>query len=414
MPADFHNPISKAIRPEDTAEALSKYLRSQQRGREEYALMVQAFYDLITDFYEYGWGQSFHFAPGKEGASFEEALAGHQYYLGKAIGLKPGMKVLDIGCGVGGPQRSIARKFGAAIIGLNISEYQVGKCTTYNQERGPRADICSVLARRLSWIYRRKTRASTRPTISRRIAHAPDKTAAYAEVIPDFAARDDLRRLRLVHDPAVRRRQSGAPRNQAGCRIRQRPAADRFIRRHHRWPPRVPASKAIEARDRAPDADPGMPWYRPLEGSARSLKSLPRAPLGRKITSAVLRVLEGVRAVPKGSLAISEDTQRGGRQPRGRRAPRDLHAHVLPQGAQAGLTRILFAIAVCGNTRPPLRIDQCLGRTAPPYAFPLFFSTASTSADAITSPNCWMKVSSDARCSSSESAARQSDTMTVR
>ena len=50
MPAEFHNPISKAIRPEDTAEALSKYLRSQQRGREEYALMVQAFYDLITDF----------------------------------------------------------------------------------------------------------------------------------------------------------------------------------------------------------------------------------------------------------------------------------------------------------------------------------------------------------------------------
>ena len=26
---------------------------------------------LITDFYEYGWGQSFHFAPRNRGESFE-------------------------------------------------------------------------------------------------------------------------------------------------------------------------------------------------------------------------------------------------------------------------------------------------------------------------------------------------------
>ena len=60
---DFHNPISKAFRPEEKEETLSKYRRSQGRGKEEYASMVTAFYDLITDFYEYGWGQSFHFAP---------------------------------------------------------------------------------------------------------------------------------------------------------------------------------------------------------------------------------------------------------------------------------------------------------------------------------------------------------------
>ena len=64
--------------------------------------------------------------------------------------------------------------------------------------------------------------------------------------------------------------------------------------------------EGIEARDRAPDADPETPWYRPLEGSARSLKSLPRTPFGRKITTAALRVLESVRAVPKGSFAIQE------------------------------------------------------------------------------------------------------------
>lgn len=50
MAADFHNPISKAVRSEDTAKTLSEYRNSQEKGNEKYALMVKAFYDLITDF----------------------------------------------------------------------------------------------------------------------------------------------------------------------------------------------------------------------------------------------------------------------------------------------------------------------------------------------------------------------------
>ena len=95
MAADFHNPISKAVRPEGTAKTLSKYRNSQEKGNEEYALMVKEFYDLITDFYEFGWDRSFHFTPTQDGASFEESIASHQYFLGEAIGLRPGMKVLD-------------------------------------------------------------------------------------------------------------------------------------------------------------------------------------------------------------------------------------------------------------------------------------------------------------------------------
>ena len=38
---------------------------------------------------------------------------------------------------------------------------------------------------------------------------------------------------------------------------------------------------------------------------------------------------------------------------------------------------------------------------------------AITSAAVMTSPNCWIKVSSAAKCSSSDSAAQQSDTMTT-
>ena len=41
-------------------------------------------------------------------------------------------------------------------------------------------------------------------------------------------------------------------------------------------------------------------------GGGLTLRGLPRTRLGRKITTAALRVLEGVRAVPTGSLAVQE------------------------------------------------------------------------------------------------------------
>jgi len=35
---------------------------------------VNKFYSLITDFYEYGWGESFHFAAREKGESFEDSI----------------------------------------------------------------------------------------------------------------------------------------------------------------------------------------------------------------------------------------------------------------------------------------------------------------------------------------------------
>ena len=48
--------------------------------------MVNDYYDLVTDFYEYGWGQSFHFAPRHKGESFEASLVRHELYLAARCG----------------------------------------------------------------------------------------------------------------------------------------------------------------------------------------------------------------------------------------------------------------------------------------------------------------------------------------
>ena len=52
------------------------------------------------------------------------------------MSLREGMKVLDVGCGVGGPAREIARFSGANIVGLNNNDYQISRATHYAAKAG--------------------------------------------------------------------------------------------------------------------------------------------------------------------------------------------------------------------------------------------------------------------------------------
>lgn len=53
------------------------------------------------------------------------------------MSLRPGMRVLDVGCGVGGPAREIVKFTGVDhITGLNLNEYQVSRANNYAQREG--------------------------------------------------------------------------------------------------------------------------------------------------------------------------------------------------------------------------------------------------------------------------------------
>jgi sterol 24-C-methyltransferase len=92
---------------------------------------LRSYYNLATDLYEYGWGQCFHFCRYSPGEAFYQAIARHEHFLAAQIGIKPGMKVLDVGCGVGGPAREIAKFTDAHITGLNNNDYQIARATRY-------------------------------------------------------------------------------------------------------------------------------------------------------------------------------------------------------------------------------------------------------------------------------------------
>ena len=62
---------------------------------------VNDYYDLCSEFMQFGWSESLHFAPLTRGETLEESIVRHQRLMIEKLQLREGMTVADIGCGVG-------------------------------------------------------------------------------------------------------------------------------------------------------------------------------------------------------------------------------------------------------------------------------------------------------------------------
>lgn len=98
--------------------------------------IADAYYDLVNDNYEEGWGRKFHFCRYQPGESIAAGLARHEHYMALVTEMKPGMKILDVGCGVGGPARSVASFTGSHVTGITINKAQVARAKLYSEEDG--------------------------------------------------------------------------------------------------------------------------------------------------------------------------------------------------------------------------------------------------------------------------------------
>jgi sterol 24-C-methyltransferase len=91
---------------------------------------AERYFTLITDFFEYGWGDAFHMSPLKKGYSFKHSMAYWENNFALEMGIQPGMRVADLGMGIGGPLRRIAEFTGANMTGLTNCNYQVNRART--------------------------------------------------------------------------------------------------------------------------------------------------------------------------------------------------------------------------------------------------------------------------------------------
>ena len=276
------------------------YDAGEQGRREQYRSLVNHYYDLVTDFYEFGWGQSFHFAPRRRGESFKASLLRHQHFLADRLALKPGMQVLDVGCGVGGPMGNLARYSGAGFVGINNNAYQIERAKHHTRDVEP---LCRFIHGDYMQIPEGGDRYDAAFAIES-MPHAPDKAGAFREVLrvlrpgACFAGYEWCLTDRFDPGNAEHRRiKNEIMVGDALPEIASMPEIRGALR--------TAGFELLEAGDRAPESDPGTPWYRALEARDLTLTSIPRTPFGRALTNLTLRVGERLRLFPKGSRAVS-------------------------------------------------------------------------------------------------------------
>ena len=304
-PAKRSNSRSLAdLAPDQVKSVVDGYTAIYDAGlesrKERYESLVNHYYDLVTDFYEFGWGQSFHFAPRRRGESFKASLLRHQHFLADRLSLEPGMQVLDVGCGVGGPMSALARYSGASFVGINNNAYQIERAKLHTR------DVQS-LCRFIHGDYMRIPEGDDRFDAAFAIEsmpHAPDKTGAFREI------------FRVLHPGACFAgyewclTDTFEPGNAEHQRIKNDimvgdALPDIAVTSEICTALRMAGFELLEARDRAPESDPETPWYRALQGRDLSLASIPRTPFGRALTNLTLRVGERLRLVPEGARAVS-------------------------------------------------------------------------------------------------------------
>jgi cyclopropane-fatty-acyl-phospholipid synthase len=99
--------------------------RRHSKGRD--ASAISHHYDVSNTFYEWVLGPSMAYTcacyPSEE-ATLEEAQWYKHDLVARKLALRPGMRLLDVGCGWGGMVRHAAREYGVKALGVTLSEQQ--------------------------------------------------------------------------------------------------------------------------------------------------------------------------------------------------------------------------------------------------------------------------------------------------
>ena len=273
-----------------------------ERRKTEYRELTNKYYDLVTDFYEYGWGKSFHFAPRRSNESFAESLARHERNLAERLDLRPGMRVADLGCGIGGPLREIARHSGATIVGVNNNAYQLDRARTLTEEAGL-GHLAQFLKSDFMQMDAPDESFDAAYTIEATV-HAPSKVDCYGEVLrvlkPGgcFAAYEYC--LTGQFDPDNPQHRRAKNDLEVGGALPDIPPAHQIDDAM-----REAGFELLVAEDLNEKAGPGIPWYQPLAGSGLSFASFRSTRAGRVVTHRTLQLLEVLGIVPRGTVRVS-------------------------------------------------------------------------------------------------------------
>jgi sterol 24-C-methyltransferase len=310
----------------------ARYQSAGAAPQTDHGAGAEHFYNLVTDFYEYGWGQSFHFAPRQRGESLSASIARLEHTVAARLALKPGMRVLDAGCGIGGPMRSIARSHGASIEGATINAYQVERARALNVQH--KLDgLCSVVLADFTQLphesasfdaaysFEAICHAEQRERVLRELARVVKPGGLVAGTDWCLTSRFD------ASDPEHQRIRHGIEEGNGIAPMITVAAFEQAVA--------SAGLELLEAEDLALLAlrEPReLPWYEPLKSNPFTLHGLRRTRVGRQLTTIMVTALERVKLAPSGTRATAEILNRA--------------ADALVEGGERGIfTPLVFFVA---------------------------------------------------------------------
>mmetsp|Transcript_8565 Transcript_8565/g.14732 ORF Transcript_8565/g.14732 Transcript_8565/m.14732 type:complete len:525 (-) Transcript_8565:57-1631(-) len=167
---NFEDPLGERLQQRHDPAARTK----------DYLGTVNAYYDAVTEIYRSGWGNHFHF-----GLFFDKdepaevAIKRLETVIVTAGNISKECKVLDIGCGVGGPTCNIALMSGAKVTGLNINEKQLDMARKRAEELGVSDSVNFECADAMKMPYPDNTFDVI--TFFESVCHMPDKDLFFQE-----------------------------------------------------------------------------------------------------------------------------------------------------------------------------------------------------------------------------------------
>jgi len=306
----FSNMNRHGIDTAKTIESYNKLHDNEVEDRESnYMKLVNSYYDVATAFYEWGWGASFHFAPRKQYEDMRSAILRHEAHLADRLRLKRGQKVLDVGCGIGGPLRNIASLTGAHITGLNNNLYQIHRGEQENKAVGldktcrfVQDDFCAMSFPDNSFdaVYAIEAtcHAPKRQDVFKeiyRVLKPGGVFASYEWCLTDLYDPNDPEHKEIKKQIEVG---DGLP-DLIGTSL-----VDAALKEV--------GFTIIETHDIIVDTPPeDIPWYDPLNFSWWPPKNFQFTTIGTLLTHGMLKFFEIVRLAPPGTLKVSEMLETG-------------------------------------------------------------------------------------------------------
>jgi cyclopropane-fatty-acyl-phospholipid synthase len=120
-----HQAMAKLGSPRDVLDVARAKITNEQRGRKAWKV-GQQHYDLGNELYEAMLDKRMMYSCGywATAETLDQAQLDKLDLIAAKLGLEPGMKVLDIGCGWGGAAKHFAAEYGCEVVGVTVSVEQ--------------------------------------------------------------------------------------------------------------------------------------------------------------------------------------------------------------------------------------------------------------------------------------------------